>query len=247
MDEIGRDHFPEQKRVVVEWAAGATETPIRINLGPLSAELKPNTPTIAPENVALVVAEGHNIAISETPDDYEPAASAQKHEDETATQPGGAEHSSSMKVLDGPGGAPATLTPVNPAMSGGSIGGGQEGQQSDPTDYPATTSGILGGDTAPEESLDAAGDEACDEDTDSEGEDDAEEKETASGDETLAKAKALIGQTIPKIEQSLADQDLATLKAALAAEQGAGPDQERKGAVDALTKAIEQHPDNKTS
>lgn len=231
MNEIGRNYFPDEERVVVEWEAGPTETPIRFNLGGLSGELKPSTPTIVPQNVASVLAEGHNIRTSAVPDDYEPPVKAV---DSDATHPGGAPNPDAARVLDGPGGVPATITPNDGSMQGDSINGGEEGQVTEGPILTGEGTGESGEGSETQQNASEA--------------DDADEAENAEDAELAQKAEALKSQSVAKIEQAISDgQDLDVLKAALAAEKDAGPDQERKGAVEALTKAIEQHPDNQTS
>jgi len=242
MNEIARDHFPEEARVVVEWKGGERDTPIRFTVGPISGELPTNTPTIMPTNIAQVIAEGHNVTVAAAPEGYQAARDAI---DESANHPGGAGDAGTMKVLDGPGGAPATVTSVDPAMVGGSINGGAEGSTGDPTDYPNTESrAMVDPDAANVEG--AAGEDTHNTDT-AEGGEGGEGGETDSS-EVLDKAKELQGKTVGKIEEAIAaGVELPVLKAALTAEQSEGPAKERSGAVGALQKAIEQHPDNKAS
>ena len=61
---IGDGINPDEPRVVAHWAAGKTETPIRIATGPYRGALKPNTDTVMPACVAQVLVDsGYEVEV----------------------------------------------------------------------------------------------------------------------------------------------------------------------------------------
>ena len=51
---LGEGHFADEKRFCVVWPAGATETPIKVNLNGTAYALAPNDETIVPESLKLL-------------------------------------------------------------------------------------------------------------------------------------------------------------------------------------------------
>ncbi len=64
-EQIGEGIYPDEERVVARWnIEGRAETPIRIAHGFVRGELKPNTDTIMPANVAeMLVQSGYDVEV----------------------------------------------------------------------------------------------------------------------------------------------------------------------------------------
>ena len=65
-EQIGEGIYPDEPRVVARWNTdGRAESPIRIAHGPVRGELKANTDTVMPANVAeMLVQSGYEVVVT---------------------------------------------------------------------------------------------------------------------------------------------------------------------------------------